>query len=159
VTAAGVGWAAFATAAPELAAAGRRLLTGADGVSIGFLATLGADGAPRLCPVCPIFCADDLYLSAGAHTPKVAQLRARADYVLHAFLGASDEEFSIAGRAVEVLDAAEHAAVVAAIPFGAYSGTDPIFRFAIGRAHWVTWERVGQPGTRPIHHRWRAPTR
>jgi hypothetical protein len=147
-------WAEFDRAAPELGAAGRRLLVGADGVAIGFLASVGARGAPHLSPVCPIFCGADLHLSAGAHTPKVADLRGSGHYVLHALLAANDEEFQVAGHAVEVLDPAERAAVHAAIRFGAFKTSDPIFRLSIERALWVYWERVGQPDTQPIRRRW-----
>jgi hypothetical protein len=147
-------WSEFDGAAPELGAAGRRLLVGADGVAIGFLASVGARGAPHLAPVCPIFCGADLYLSAGAHTPKAGDLRGSGRYVLHAFLAANDEEFQVAGRAGEVLDPAERAAVHAAIRFGAFKTTDPIFRLSIERALWVYWERVGQPDTRAVRRRW-----
>lgn len=147
-------WSQFEEAAPEIAAAGRRRLVGPDGVALGFLATVSADGVPHLSPVCPIFAGSDLYLSAGAHTPKAGDLRASGRYVLHAALGANDEEFQIAGRAHEVLDSAERAAIHAAIPFAAFKTTDPIFRFSIERALWVYWERVGQPDTKPIRRRW-----
>ena len=149
-------WAEFEASSPELAAAGRRLLIGADGVAIGFLASVAASGVPHLSPVCPIFSAHHLYVSAGVHTPKVADLRASGAYVLHAFLGASDEEFQVAGHAAEVQDPAERAAVHAAIRFAAFQKTDPIFRFSIERALWVYWERVGQPDTRAVRRRWEA---
>jgi hypothetical protein len=147
-------WSDFEKAAPDLGAGGRRLLTGPDGVAIGFLASVGAHGAPRLSPVCPIFCGAHLYLSAGAHTPKSADLRASGNYVLHAFLSANDEEFQVSGRALEVHDPSERAAVHAAIPFPAFETTDPIFRFSIERALWVYWERVGQPDTKAVRRRW-----
>jgi hypothetical protein len=105
-------WAEFESAAPELGAAGRRLLIGADGVAIGFLASASAGGVAHLSPVCPIFGGENLYVSAGAHTPKAADLGATGRYVLHAFLGAHDEEFQVAGRAGEVVDPAERSAVV-----------------------------------------------
>lgn len=149
-------WSEFESAAPDFAAAGRRLLVGADGVAIGLLATVGASGRPHLAPVCPIFCGGDLYVSAGAHTPKVADLRATGHYVLHAFLGANDEELQVAGAAREATSESERAAVHAAIPFQAFARTDPIFRLAIERALWVFWERVGQPDTVPVRRRWRA---
>jgi hypothetical protein len=44
-------WAEFAHARPELAEAGRRLLY-QFGVGLGFLATVRADGGPRLHPMC-----------------------------------------------------------------------------------------------------------
>jgi len=146
-------WAEFERAAPELAAAGRRLLVGDDGVAIAFLATSGSRG-PQLGPVCPIFCGDDLYLSASARTPKVGDLRGDGRYALHAFLGANDEELQVAGRAREVTAEKARAAVHEAIPFPAFQRDDPIFRFDIERALWVYWERVGQPDTRAVRRRW-----
>jgi hypothetical protein len=150
-------WSEFAAAAPEFAAAARRLLVGPDGVAIGFLATASAQAVPHLGPVCPIFCGEALYLSAGARTPKVHDLRETAHYVLHAFLGAGDEEIQLAGRAGEIESDTERDAVHAAIPFAAFQRSDPIFRLSIERALWVHWERVGQPDTRAVRRRWRAP--
>ena len=148
------GWMDFERAAPEFAAAGRRLLVGEDGVAIAFLATDGGAAGPHLGPVCPIFCGDHLYLSANDATPKVRDLRTTRRFVLHAFLAANDEEFQVAGRADEVTDPAERASVHAAIPFGAFDRDHPIFRFEIERSLWVYWERVGQPDTRPVRRRW-----
>ena len=148
-------WRVFAERVPDLAEAGLRLFDhGADGVSIGFLATVTAAGKPRLAPVCPIFFDQGIYLSVGSPTPKRADLTERGDYVLHTFLGANDEEFQIAGRARIVEDEAQHKGVVEAIPFGAYDQSDPIFELLIERALWVFWENVGQPGSRPIKRRW-----
>jgi hypothetical protein len=45
-------WKEFEAAAPEIAAAGKRLLY-QRGVGLAFLATLRKDGAPRLHPICP----------------------------------------------------------------------------------------------------------
>ena len=61
---------------------------GSDGIAIGFLASVSARATPHLSPVCPIFWGADLYVSAGAHTPKAGDLRAPGRYVLHAFLAA-----------------------------------------------------------------------
>ncbi len=149
-------WADLERQAPAFGEAGRRLLVGSDGVAIAFLATTDAAGSPHLSPVCPVFCGDHLYLSAGAPTPKARDLRERGDYVLHAFLGAEDEEFQLAGSAVAVDDPAERAAVHDAIPFAAFEREDPVFRLEISRALWVYWERVGQPDTRAVRRRWVA---
>ena len=76
-------WADFERAASEFASAGRRLLVGSDGTAIAFLATVAtAPPRPHLCPVCPIFCGDHLYLSAATKT-KVRDLRDNGQYVLH----------------------------------------------------------------------------
>jgi hypothetical protein len=149
-------FAAFEAEAPDFASAARRLLVGSDGVAIGFLATASVGGRPHLAPVCPVFCADDLYLVAAARSPKTADLRATGDYVLHAFLGQNDEELQLAGRASEIGDAATRAAVHAAIPFAAFQKSDPIFRLDVERALWVHWERAGQPDTKSVRRRWRA---
>lgn len=150
------GWSDLEQEAPELAAAGRRLMVGADGVAIAFLATAGGAAQPHLSPVCPVSCGDHLYLSASGTTPKVRDLRAGGRFVLHAFLGENDEEFQVAGSATEVTDEAERAAVHDAIPFPAFEHSDPIFRFDLERSLWVFWERVGQPDTKAVRRRWRA---
>ena len=149
-------FAAFESGAHDLASAARRLLVGADGVAIGFLATVGANGLPHLSPVCPVFSGDDLYLVATARSPKTADLRATGAFVLHARLGANDEELQLAGRALEVADAAERATVHASIRFASFERSDPIFRLGIERALHVYWEHAGQPGTKPVRRRWRA---
>jgi len=147
-------FAAFEAAAPELGAAARRLFIGADGVAIGFLATVSERGRPHLAPVCPVFCRDELFVVAAAHSPRTAALRAQGAFVLHAFLGQSDEEFQLAGQAVEIVAADERAAVHAAVPFASFQRTDPIFRLDVERALWVYWERAGQPDTKAVRRRW-----
>jgi hypothetical protein len=148
-------WERFAREAPKIAAAGERLLVGSDGVAIGFLASGGAS-APHLSPVCPVFCDGDVFVIAPAHTPKARDLREHGGYVLHAFLGASDEEFQIAGRAAEVSGEAERARVHSAVRFASFGRADPIFRLGVARALWVFWERAGRPDTRAVRKRWRA---
>ena len=147
-------WSAFAEAAPELATAGKRLLVGADGNAIAFLASASEAGVPHLGPVCPIFGGSDLYLCAGGRTPKVRDLRENGRYALHAFLGENDEEFQLRGTASAVTSPDERAAVHAAIPFASFDREDPIFRLWIESVLWTHWERVGQPDTRAVRRRW-----
>lgn len=149
-------FARFEREAPELAAAARRLLIGADGVAIGFLATASRDARPHLSPVCPIFAGERLYLSAVTQTPKVRDLRANPHYALHAFLGEHDEEIRIRGVAREVNDEAERHAVHEAIRFGAFDRSHPIFELALVRVGWVHWENAGQPDTRAVRRSWSA---
>jgi len=146
-------WGDFEHAAAEIAAAGRRLLTGPDGVAIGFLATVG-DGSVHISPVCPIFCRSSLFLIAVEGSPKTSDLRIRGAYALHAFLGQNDEEFQIAGRAAEIVDAEERADVHGSVRFAAFNRSDPIFALDVDRALWVYWERVGQPDTKAVRRRW-----
>jgi len=148
-------WQEFEAQAPELAAAGWRLL-GADGIAIGFLATVSRHGSPHLAPVCPIFAAGNVYLSVGAHTPKKVDLTHNGRFVLHASLGREDEEFQIAGRAREVYAASERGAVHQAIKFGAYNREDPVFLLDIQRCLSVVWQNVGRPDTRAIRKSWSA---
>jgi hypothetical protein len=150
-------WRRLAEDAPDLEAAARRLLVGADGVALGMLATASREAVPHLAPVCPVFCGEHVYLVSAGHTPKTVDLRANRAFVLHALPGAADEELQVAGFASEVTGADERAAVHAAIPFAAFSRTDPIFRLELERALWVRWERVGQPDTRAVRTRWRVP--
>jgi hypothetical protein len=149
-----VNWLDFAAEAPDLAAAGMRLLTHGGEVPIGFLATVHR--SLHLAPVCPIVCPPGLYLSIGAHTPKRSDLDRDGRYVLHAFLGGDDEEFAIAGTAHRCGDDGERSRVHAAIRFGAFSRDDPIYRLDVRRVRWVSWENVGRPGTRPICRTWSA---
>jgi Pyridoxamine 5'-phosphate oxidase len=147
-------FAAFESASPAFGAAARRLFVGADGVAIGFLATVSERGRPHLAPVCPVFCGDDLFVVAAARSPRTADLRTNSAFVLHAFLGQSDEELQLAGRAVAIEGPDERAAVHAAIPFASFQRTDPIFRLDVERALWVYWERAGQPDTKAVRRRW-----
>lgn len=148
-------WGDFASAAPELALAGRRLLAPRGEAPIGFLATVGVD--VHLAPVCPIFSGRGVYLSVAAGSPKRGDLDRDGRFALHAFLGSSDEEFRITGRGVLVSDETERARVHAAIEFGAFDNSDPIYRLSVERALWGYWENAGQPNTRPVRRTWRAP--
>ena len=151
----GSSWSVFESAAPDFAAAGRRVLGGADDAPIGFLATRSRGGAPHLSPVCPIFAESGLYLSAVRRTPKYTDLHSDGRFVLHAFLGENDEEFQVAGVARLVEEAAEREAVHRAIPFPSFDAADPLFEFLIARCLWCWWENPGQPDTRPVRRRWR----
>lgn len=72
-------WAEFAADAPELAAFGARLLA----ASPAYLATVRADGAPRVHPVTPIVGDGALYLFMEPTSPKGRDLRERSWFALH----------------------------------------------------------------------------
>ncbi|MGD8417990.1 MAG: pyridoxamine 5'-phosphate oxidase family protein [Pseudomonadales bacterium] len=149
----GVSWQAFAAAAPDIAAVGTSLLYRPDAGEVGILATVDGHGRPRVAPVCPIFSGEGVYLSVGAHTPKVRDLTTNGRYALHALVGADDLEFQIGGTARLVQEPTERAAVVAAIPFPSFDADDPIFELLIERALVVTWQK---PATRGRRQSWRA---
>jgi len=146
-------WDEFERDAPAIAQVGRSLLYHPERGEVGILATVDATGRPRVAPVCPIFCAPGIYLSVGAHTPKLKHLDRNGRYALHALLGAEDLEFQISGTARRVDSRVEHDRVVAAIPFPSFDATDPIFELLIDRALAVTWpERT----TRGHKQTWQA---
>jgi hypothetical protein len=91
-------WGAFRTAQPDLAEIGRGLLYQV-GVGLGFLATVRADGGPRVHPVCPILTNDGIYLFVVA-SPKRADLHRDPRYALHAFPTDDNEDaFYVTGTA------------------------------------------------------------
>ena len=74
-------WTEFEIQAPGLASEARKNLYEA-GIGLGFLATVGGDGAPRVHPVCPILS------SAGLHVlvvpgPKQRDLARDGRYAIH----------------------------------------------------------------------------
>ncbi len=146
-------WHEFAEAEPAIAEVGLSLLYRENQGEVAILATVDEGGRPRVAPVSPIFCEDGLYLSVGAHTPKVRHLKHNGLYALHALLGADDLEFQISGSVREVDNRAEHDRVVAAIPFSSFDASDPIFELLLERALTVTWTK---PATRGSKSAWVA---
>ena len=99
-------WDEFETAAPELAAAGHRLLT-QFGPGLAFLATIRASGAPRLHPICPVVVDGELWAFIITASPKCADLRRDGRYALHSFPPEEvDDEFVVSGTALEATDLA-----------------------------------------------------
>lgn len=150
-----VTWTAFADAAPDLAEAGRRLFYQV-GIGLGFLATVRPNGGPRLHPVCPIVADGGLY--AFIHpSPKRDDLLHRAHYALHAFPHeATDDEFSVLGRAVPVGGDARRAAVIAAYHRTAEDERDAtLFEFRIERCLFVAYRHRGDE--QPNRRWWHAP--
>lgn len=71
-------WAEFAQQAPGLAAFGAERFSS----GVAYLATVTAQGAPRLHPVTPII-ADELYLFMEPTSPKGKDLQRGSGYSLH----------------------------------------------------------------------------
>ncbi len=85
-----------------------------------YLATVRADGAPRVHPVTPIVTADGLYVFMEPTSPKAADLRDRKLFALHN--GVPDNagtggEASVSGAGRLLSDDATRAAVVAAASY------------------------------------------
>lgn len=97
-------WREMADERPDLAAAGEALLYQV-GVGLAFLATVRADGGPRLHPMCPLLLNDRL-LAFIVPSPKQRDLERGGRYALHCFPPADNEDaFHVTGRARRVDDA------------------------------------------------------
>ncbi len=155
-------WGEFAKVEPEMARLGLRLLKKLPGEElqpeIAYLATVRADGSPRLHPVCPVVAGEHLYVSIGGDSAKLRDLRRDGRYMIHAMPGKDDAEFSVRGRASEANDPSTRSLVVeAATASGINTGErEIVYRFDIERADTAYWENVGQPNTRPVRRKWVA---
>lgn len=148
-----VTWAEFAAAMPAMAAAGRRLLY-QHGPGLAYLATVRADGGPRIHPVCPHIAEDELWVFVGQASPKFGDLVRDGRYALHTFPDANvDDEFYVTGAARRCTDASVEARVRATLPFNS-SGDDPPFVLSIERALLSAYGP--RPSWPPEYTRWSA---
>jgi len=100
-------WTEFSRQQPALAGTGRQHFY-QFGIGLAFLATVRADGGPRVHPVCPVISPAGLHLLIIAG-PKQDDLRRDGRYALHSEAcppPRQDDGFALAGRAGEVTDAA-----------------------------------------------------
>ena len=149
-------WSEFEQSRPTLAKRGRQILYNF-GVPLGYLATVRADGGPRVHPFCPAIAQGRLWAFVMANSPKRRDLDANGHFAIHALPGSEDEEFYVAGRAARVQDAAVREAVIAAMPYDDADEQHILYEFSLDRALWTTWENFDQPGTRPVHRVWSPP--
>ncbi|WP_347403551.1 pyridoxamine 5'-phosphate oxidase family protein [Solwaraspora sp. WMMD406] len=98
-------WSEFAADEPRLATA-IRLLMQQYGPGLGYLATVRADGGPRVHPVSPVITQHGLFCFI-IDSPKRRDLERDGRYALHSFPPEeSDDEAYLAGRAHPVDDVA-----------------------------------------------------
>jgi hypothetical protein len=98
-------WSEFAAAAPPLAEAIRGLIL-QYGPGLGYLATVRADGGPRVHPVSPVITDEGLFCFV-VDSPKRRDLERDGRYALHSFPPEeSDDEAYLAGRAWPVTNRA-----------------------------------------------------
>jgi hypothetical protein len=133
--------------APELAAFGRDRLEG----RVAFLATVRADGSPRVHPVEAWFAAGRMLVRMWPTSPKVRDLKHAPRYALHSLMDNFEGvggEFFVAGRAARVDDQA----LIATASVGKH---DPeqyvLFEFGVDEAIGTIYE-----GEEPVRHRMRA---
>jgi hypothetical protein len=105
-------WREFEALEPALAESVRELLY-QFGVGLGFLATVRADGGPRVHPVCPVLFDRGLYLSI-VPSPKRADLLRDRRFALHSFPAEADEDAAyLSGEVSDVQDPTLRGAVLA----------------------------------------------
>jgi hypothetical protein len=101
---------------PELAAFGERRL----GSRVAYLATVDADGSPRVHPVTPIVMPERLMVFMEPTSPKGHDLRRGSRYALHCSVEddqGGGGEFRVRGTAREVTDAALRAQAAVHAPY------------------------------------------
>jgi hypothetical protein len=154
-------WGAFTAAQPEQAEFGRALLYRV-GLGLGFVATVRADGGPRVHPVCPILTPDALYLFV-VSSPKRADLRRDGRYALHAFPTDDNEDaFYVTGNAEPRDDPALRTAVVQQYLFEERKMTaeppgfddEQLFELLISAC--LTTKTTGYGDWNPQHTVWKA---
>jgi hypothetical protein len=140
-------WGQFVTAAPRLATQ-VRVLFEQYGRGFGYLATVRADGGPRVHPVSPVFTGSGLFVFV-IRSPKQRDLRRDGRYALHSFPAEeSDLEAYLAGRALPVTEPSRVGAVAAQVGAGVQVDWR-LFELTVEVA------ATGSPGRR--HQVWRQP--
>lgn len=124
-------WCEFQNAAPELADFGNSRLTR----KIAYLATVRAQGAPRVHPVSPFISEQGLFVYMEPTSPKAADLRRDPRFAMHCSVEDNDGgegEFCVRGKAVVVEDPhARNKAFDAARAIG-YKPNDRYVLFELG---------------------------
>ena len=144
-------WGQLLGVAPEIGRIGAALL---EKHGLAYLATVRADGAPRVHPVCPFVIDGRLYVATPHTSPKARDQLRDPRIVLHLLPGENDDEFRIRGRARSVTDEAAREAIRAAGPHFLMAD-DFYFEYDIEEAATAYWEHVGQPGTYPVRRSWK----
>ena len=158
-------WEAFRSARPDLAAEGRGLFYHY-GIGLGFLATVRADGGPRVHPICPILTDDHLY-SLIVPGPKLDDLRRDGRFALHSETlppPHQDDAFYLTGKVLEVADQSTWEQVAAQMlaerdQVSRWPGfeTQVLFEFLLDRCLLTLTEaRGGLPAGHTIWRRHRA---
>ena len=136
-------WSDMAAARPELESRARELFLieqpDAPGpAGLGYLATVRADGGPRVHPVSPAVLEGRLYVYVLLSSPKLRDLQGDGRYALHSWPkpfeddGFNDEEFYLTGRSMPVSSDELHQQISAAVGDKPESGTS--FELDIERA-------------------------
>jgi hypothetical protein len=148
-------WGEFATAAPEIAADGRRLLE-AGGHGSALLATVRGDAPPRIHPISVAIVDGRLYAFIIVGAAKHADLVEDGRYAMHTHQDPdAPSELMLRGRAHRVDDPSERARVARGWTFEADEGYT-LFAFDIEQA--ILGVRDSADEWPPRYTSWRTPT-
>jgi hypothetical protein len=153
-------WSDFAAAEPSLAA-GIRALLQQYGPGMGYLATVRADGGPRVHPVSPVITDEGLYCFI-VDSPKRRDLERDGRYALHSYPPEeSDDEAYVTGRAVRVHDPAVVAGLADALrasPDVDWQLFELLIETAMLRRHGSAGALplAASPAVRPLSRTWRC---
>jgi hypothetical protein len=148
-----VTWAELETAAPDLAAEGRRLIH-ARGDGEALLATVRGDDLPRIHPVNVAIVDGRLYVFAIATSPKRHDLDEDGRFALHTHQDpVAPSEIALRGRARRVDDEAERARVAAGWAFEVDDGYT-LFELSVESA--LLGARASTDEWPPHYTAWRA---
>jgi hypothetical protein len=145
-------WDAFARAEPEVAAAGLALLDARGGE--GLLATVAADGTPRIHPLNVGVRDGRLLVFVQGHSAKARDLEANPHYALHAHVDPQrPHEFLVRGKARLVTDAAVRGAAAEDWYFSP-SDAYPLYELLVH--HVLLGERESADDWPPVYRSWRS---
>jgi hypothetical protein len=116
-----------------------------------YLATVRADGSPRVHPVVPVLAEGSVFVAIASWSPKWRDLQAEPRCVLHGLPGPRDDEFLMRCRGTEVPGVLDRVRAAAAHTI---HDDDRLFQFDIQQVDHGWWEHVGRPDTYPIRRRW-----
>lgn len=148
-------WADFAKAAPDIAEAGLRLT---DPNEVALLATISAEGRPRIHPFVLKFVEGRAVAFILKTSPKKRDLDEREFYTIHAQPGPEDEEFMITGKA-RCIDEETDFRPIALKAMGFVTDNDTgetLYEFLIDKALWTRWLDFGTPDHRPERKVWKS---
>jgi hypothetical protein len=146
-------WAQFEASAPEMAAAGRRLIY-RTATGEAFLTTVRADGLPRIHPIY-VAILEGRLLAFMLPSQKATDLAEDGRYALHAHQDASaPHEFLVRGRARPIDDEADRRPAVDAWYFNVDDDNHRLFEFAI--EHAILGERSTADDWPPRYTSWRS---
>jgi hypothetical protein len=144
-------WDDFAAAAPELAAAARKLLEAHTHLTI---ATLRKDGAPRISGIEAQVLLGDLWFGSMPDALKARDLQRDPRFALHSGTGDASDwhgDAKVAGRAEEITDPQRMKEIFEAMGHP-QSGPSHLFRAELGE---VSTVRLGEPADHLLIDSWR----